>query len=197
MTPPAIHLEPLGHEIFVVRGLLAPSVCEHIIQVANSQKFEPAGVLVDAVDREVRSTEMWRLGAADPLAKSTNDLLMSQVVAVQRLLHKEYGVAFPIAENFSILRYQIGQFYQRHVDNILLANRFQEVQQGIPTRDISVVGYLNDGFEGGETYFDRQDIKVTPEAGTVAVFPSYFTHPHQSLPVTAGQKYAFTTWLFH
>lgn len=197
MTTTDLHLESLGHEIYFVRGLVPPSVCTHIIEVANSQKFEPAGILVNAVDKDVRSTDMWRLGAADPMAKSTNELLMSQVVPVQRLLHQHYGVAFPIAENLTILRYQVGQFYQRHVDNILLANRFQEVKQGIPTRDISVVGYLNDGFEGGETYFDRQDIKVTPEAGAAIVFPSYFTHPHQSLPVTAGEKFAFTTWLFH
>jgi len=190
-------LKSLGREIYLVRNLLAPAVCEHIIQVANSQKFEPAGILVDGVDQEVRSNDLWRLDQSETLAKSTNELLMSTVVVVQRLLHQHYGVQFPIAENFSILRYRVGHFYQRHVDNILLQSRFQEVQQGIPTRDISVVGYLNDGFEGGETYFDRQDIKVQPEAGAALVFPAYFTHPHQSLPVTKGEKYAFTTWLFH
>jgi len=197
MTTRSHTLTDLGHEIYLVRRLLEPSVCEHIIQVADAQQFEASGILLDQVDQEVRSSDIWRLGDSSPLAQSTNKLLMSNVVVVQRLLYELYGVKFPIAENFSILRYQTGQFYQRHVDNILLASRFQEVQQGIPTRDISVVGYLNDGFQGGETYFDRQDIKITPEAGSVLVFPSYFTHPHQSLPVTTGTKYAFTTWLFH
>jgi len=197
MTTLSHTLTDLGHEIYLVRNLVEPSVCEHIIQVANSQQFEASGILVDQVDREVRSSDFWRLGDHDSLAQSTNKLLMSKVMVVQRLLSEHYGIKFPIAENFSVLRYQTGQFYQRHVDNILLASRFQELKQGIPTRDISVVGYLNDGFEGGETYFDRQDIKVTPEAGAALVFPSYFTHPHQSLPVTKGTKYAFTTWLFH
>ncbi|MBD1909648.1 MULTISPECIES: 2OG-Fe(II) oxygenase [unclassified Leptolyngbya] len=197
MTTLSHTLTDLGHEIYLVRNLLAPSVCEHVIQVADSQQFEASRTLGDDIDLTVRGGDIWRLGDPAPLAQSTNKLLMSQVVVVQRLLYEHYGMKFPVAENFSILRYQTGQFYQRHVDNILLANRFQEVRRGIPTRDISVVGYLNDGFQGGETYFDRQDIKVRPEAGSVLIFPAYFTHPHQSLPVTTGTQYVFTTWLFH
>ncbi len=195
MTQPT--LTPLGHEIYLLRELLEPSFCQHIIQVAECQQLQPAGILLKDVDKDVRSNETWKLGDSDPLAQSTNQLLMGKLKTLQNLLFEHYGIHFPYAENCSILRYRAGQFYQRHVDNILLASRFQEAQQGIPTRDISVVGYLNDGFEGGETYFDRQAIKVIPEAGSVLVFPSYFTHPHASLPVQSGEKYAFTSWLFH
>jgi prolyl 4-hydroxylase len=107
------------------------------------------------------------------------------------------SVTFTDLKICSILRYQPGQAYKRHVDNLLLSSRLEEVAQGVPTRDISIVGYLNQGFEGGETYFDRQNLKVKPQTGHVIVFPSYYTHPHQSLPVTRGCKYAFTSWLFH
>jgi prolyl 4-hydroxylase len=78
-----------------------------------------------------------------------------------------------------------------------LSSRFEEIAQGVPTRDVSIVGYLNEDFTGGETFFDRQNIKIKPQKGSAIVFPSYYTHPHQSLPVDTGQKYAFTTWLFH
>lgn len=195
MTAP--FLTPLGHDIFLVRHLLAPSLCEHIIQVAECCSFQPAGILLEAVDRQVRSNDLLKLGGAEPLLRSTNDLLLGQVAIAQSLLFQEYGIPFPYAEPCSILRYREGQFYHRHVDNLLLSSRFQELEQGIPTRDISVVGYLNETFEGGETHFDRQGITVTPEAGAVLLFPSYFTHPHESLPVKQGQKYAFTSWLFH
>jgi prolyl 4-hydroxylase len=190
-------LIPLGAEIFLVKNLLEPGLCQHIIQVAESCQFETAGILLDQVDPGVRSNDLLRLGGSDSLGRSLNQLLLQQLVTVQQLLYQEYGIRFPYAEPCSILRYQVGHFYQRHVDNLLLASRFQEVEQGIPTRDLSIVGYLNDDFKGGETYFDRQEIKVKPEAGAVLIFPSYFTHPHASLPVQAGQKYAFTSWLFH
>jgi len=160
-------------------------------------QFQTANILIDSVDTQVRSNDMLRLGGTDPLLNSTNELLCKHVAIAQHLLYQEYGVQFPYLEACTVLRYREGQFYRRHIDNLLLASRFQEVQQGIPTRDISVVGYLNDDFEGGETYFDRQDVKVKPEAGAVVVFPAYFTHPHESLPIHSGQKYAFTSWMFH
>lgn len=190
-------LTPLSHEIFLVNNVLEPEICQRIIQVTETSQTGSAGILMNTVDNRVRSSDLLQLGGSDPLLRSTNELLFSRLVIVQQLLSQTYGIKFPYAEPCSVLRYRAGQFYKRHVDNILLSSRFQEVEQGIPTRDISVVGYLNDNFEGGETYFDRQSVKVKPRAGSILVFPAYFTHPHESLPVAKGEKYAFTSWLFH
>lgn len=197
MNTHAPSLTALGSEIFLVKGLLEPSLCQHLIQVTHHCELQAADILIEQVDDQVRSNDLLRLGGEDPLLNSTNQLLFGKLVIVQQLLYQAYGVKFPYAEPCTILRYRAGQFYKRHIDNLLLASRFQEVEQGIPTRDISIVGYLNDGFEGGETYFDRHDLKVKPEAGAVLVFPAYFTHPHASLPIGKGEKYAFTSWLFH
>ena len=190
-------LIPLSSDIFIVNDVLEPEVCQHIIEVTEACQLGTAGILVNTVDNRVRSSDLLQLGGSDPLLRSTNELLFNKIVIVQRLLYEAYGIKFPYAEPCSVLRYREGQFYKRHVDNLLLSSRFQEVEQGIPTRDISIVGYLNDGFEGGETFFDRQNVKVKPKAGSVLVFPAYFTHPHESLPVIKGEKYAFTSWLFH
>jgi prolyl 4-hydroxylase len=78
-----------------------------------------------------------------------------------------------------------------------LSSQFEEVTRNVPIGDVSVVGYLNEDFTGGETFFDRQDVKVKPQQGSAIVFSSDYTHSHQSLPVITGQKYAFTSWLFH
>jgi len=187
----------LGHEILLVENLLDPILCQHIIQVAECLEFDPAKILMGAVDGEVRSGGLLPLDGPEPLKQSTQDLLYGKIKFIQALLFDRYGIHFPQVETFSILRYQAGESYRRHVDNLLLANRMMELAQGIPTRDVSIVGYLNQDFEGGETYFDRQDIKIRPQTGTVLVFPSYFTHPHQALPVISGVKYAFTTWLYY
>lgn len=191
-------LKDLGSEILLVEDLLEPSLCQHIIQIAECCQFKPSSILVNVVDTDVRSSGILPLGDKEgALQGSTNQLLLKKVEVIQQLLFKHYGIKFPHAEMCSILRYLPGQSYKRHVDNLLLASRFVEVANGIPTRDISVVGYLNDDFEGGETLFDRQNIKVKPQRGSVLVFPAYYTHPHQSLPVVRGKKYSFTSWLFH
>lgn len=187
----------LGSDILLMENLLEPTLCKHIIDVAECCHFQPSEILIKTVDRDVRSSGILALDLNNPLQRSTNDLLIGKIRIIQEMLFKVYGVKFPHAETCSILRYLPGQSYKRHVDNVLLTSRFQELEQGIPTRDISVVGYLSSDCEGGETLFDRQNIKVKPEAGSVVVFPAYYTHPHQSLPVTRGKKYAWTSWLYH
>jgi predicted 2-oxoglutarate/Fe(II)-dependent dioxygenase YbiX len=187
----------LGSDIFLVENLLDLSLCAHIIQIAECCQFTAAGIEVDRVAQDIRSNDLLYLDGPGPLLRSTNRLLLEKVAWVQQFLVQIYGVGFPHAETCSILRYGPGQYYKRHVDNLLLSGRLDEAAKGVPTRDVSIIGYLNQDCEGGETYLDRQGIKVKPQAGSVLVFPSYYTYPHQSLPVTAGVKYAFTTWLFH
>lgn len=195
MTSP--RLLDLGQDILLVEKLLDATLCQHIIQVAECIQFDPSKILMGVVDREVRSGGLLPLDGDDPLQKSTQDLLYEKIKIIQGLIYGHYGIDFPNVERFSILRYRVGEGYRRHVDNLLLASRMMEVAEGIPTRDISIVGYLNQDFSGGETFFDRQDVKVIPQTGSVLVFPSSFTHPHQALPVQWGVKYAFTTWLYY
>ena len=190
-------LTDLGNEIFVVEELIEPSLCEHILQITEQFNLKKAAIELTKVDQQIRSNSSLLLDNKDSLLQSTNDLLLSKIAVIQKLLLQHYGIAFPHAETCSILRYESGEFYRRHVDNLLLASRFQEVTQGVPTRDVSIVGYLNEDCEGGETYFDRQDLKVKPKTGSVLIFPSFWTHPHQSLPVIEGVKYSFVTWLYH
>ncbi|UZQ53894.1 2OG-Fe(II) oxygenase [Trichothermofontia sichuanensis B231] len=192
-----LSLTHLGAEILWIQEFLDPSLCQHLIQVAETYGFAQAGIEVARLDAQIRSNDLLDLGSDHPLLASTNQLLLTKVRQIQTLLHEYYGIAFPHAEACSILRYRQGQFYRRHVDNLLLSSRLEEAQQSLPTRDISIVGYLNDDFEGGTTWFDRQNLEIKPQTGSVIIFPAYYTHPHQSLPVTRGQKYAFTTWLFH
>jgi hypothetical protein len=54
---------------------------------------------------------------------------------------------------------------------------------------------LNDGYEGGELHFPRQGVtnREVP-VGTIIAWPSLVTHPHETLPITSGTKYALTIW---
>ena len=186
----------LGADILLVEQLLDSTLCSHILQITECCEFKQAEIELETVKTQIRSNELLYLSSENSLLNSTNQLLLGRVAIIQQLLYQYYNV-IPHAEACSILRYQSGQYYKRHIDNLLLASRLDEIAQGIPTRDISIVGYLNEDFEGGETFFDRQNLKVKPQSGSVLVFPSYYTHPHQSLPVLKGKKYSFTTWLFH
>ena len=191
-------LTPLGADIFRIEGLLEPYLCRHIIDVAQVHTFQPATVELERLDRSARDNDLLYLdNNHNSLLSSTNQLLLEKIAIVQELLLRHYGIKFPHAEGCRLLRYKPGQQYKRHVDNILLTSRMEEAARGIPIRDVSIVGNLNDDFEGGELLFDRQRIKVPAIQGSAIVFPSNYIYPHRALPVRKGCKYSFTTWLYH
>ena len=47
---------------------------------------------------------------------------------------------------------------------------------------------LNEGYEGGELYFPRQEITYKPKMGEIVVFPGGITHPHRVNSVTDGER---------
>lgn len=66
---------------------------------------------------------------------------------------------------------------------------------GTATRQISVVGYLNDVDEGGETVFPHWGIAQRPTRGTVLLFPASFAFSHLARPPVSNTKIAIVTWL--
>lgn len=66
--------------------------------------------------------------------------------------------------------------------------------QGISSRVLSVLLYLNDDYEGGEIEFRHSGIKFKPEAGSVLFFPSNFLYVHEVYPITKGPRYALPNW---
>ncbi len=78
-------------------------------------------------------------------------------------------------------------------------NRFHEHADAwsIPTatRQLSVIAYLNDVADGGETVFPQLGIEVKPRKGTVLAFPSSFVFTHEGRVPRSGPKYIAVSWL--
>ncbi len=54
---------------------------------------------------------------------------------------------------------------------------------------------LNEGYTGAELDFPQQNFRNTDvPVGSLLVWPSLVTHPHQSLPLLTGTKYSLTIW---
>jgi predicted 2-oxoglutarate/Fe(II)-dependent dioxygenase YbiX len=89
-----------------------------------------------------------------------------------------------------LVYWPIGKSMEVHADS-----QYQDGSPGkFPWRKISGVLYLNDDYEGGETYFPEQNIKYTPEAGHLIMFPSDLTHPHGVTEVIKGDRYTLPIW---
>tara|TARA_B100001250_G_scaffold114351_3_gene96804 strand:- start:14525 stop:15166 length:642 start_codon:yes stop_codon:yes gene_type:complete len=64
-----------------------------------------------------------------------------------------------------------------------------------PYRELVTILYLNDDFEGGETEFLYQSVRIKPKTGKYVIFPAAWTHTHRGNPPIGGTKYICTSWV--
>lgn len=104
-----------------------------------------------------------------------------------------YGVDFEWFERPQILRYPPGGKYDPHADaeHIDAATRRWVRAQD---RDISVLLYLNNGYEGGAIAFPDLDYAIKPETGMLLAFPSDHRYLHAARPTTSGMRYVIVSW---
>jgi len=118
---------------------------------------------------------------------------------LQSLWQDIYDSAFPAVEDYraeynimplkyweamNFVKYNPGQHFMEHHDHGFSYNC-----------TVSLVGYINDDYEGGELFFRLQNLKIKALAGDLYVFPSNFMYPHQAMPVITGTKYSIVTML--
>lgn len=63
------------------------------------------------------------------------------------------------------------------------------------TRQVSVVAYLNDVAQGGETVFESLDVSQRCEKGSMLFFPSNYLYHHSARPPESNEKAVVVTWL--
>lgn len=85
-------------------------------------------------------------------------------------------------------RYKKGTMMATHCDHI--HSLFDGEEKGIPI--LSIVGALNDDYDGGELIILDQTIKL--KKGQIVIFPSNFLYPHHVNEVTEGTRYTFVSW---
>jgi predicted 2-oxoglutarate/Fe(II)-dependent dioxygenase YbiX len=78
------------------------------------------------------------------------------------------------------LRYSPGQRFRPHFDGAFQRDEDER-------SEITVLVYLNEGCEGGDTAFCDHDLRVTPRRGMALLFQHHVLH--EGSPVTAGRKY--------
>lgn len=91
-------------------------------------------------------------------------------------------------EAIQVLEYSSNQEYKFHHD---ISNDPNSKEYH---RQISVVLYLNNNFEGGATEFPHQTFKPLPGYGLF--FPSNWCFPHSGQKVLSGKKRVVVTWYY-
>lgn len=100
--------------------------------------------------------------------------------------HSWQGYSYP-----KYNKYVPGTQMKEHCDHI--KDMFDGNKKGVPI--LTVLGALNDGYEGGE-FVLFEDKVYTLEKGDTIVFPSNFLYPHRVNEVTKGTRYSFASWVW-
>jgi len=99
----------------------------------------------------------------------------------------------PWLTKFSPIRfnkYPIGTMMREHYDHI--HSIFDGKMKGVPI--ISIVGQLNEDYEGSEFYCRGRKIEL--KTGDILLFPSGIVYPHMVKETTKGIRYSFVSWAF-
>ena len=129
----------------------------------------------------------------DNFFMSDNDVYAEILKSYSYLAIKKYCQMFPrlLVTDMStprLNRYNTGTIMREHVDHIHTI--FDGQRKGIPS--ITILGGLNDDYEGGEFSICGRDVPL--KAGQIVIFPSNYIYPHGVKEVTSGTRYSFVSW---
>ncbi len=95
-------------------------------------------------------------------------------------------------ESPQLLYYPVGGKYDVHNDSESFKNGKLE---RVCERDVTLLIYLNDDYEGGELEFPDWGVTFRPKSRTLIAFPSYIEFSHRVHPVTKGERYTLVSWI--
>jgi predicted 2-oxoglutarate/Fe(II)-dependent dioxygenase YbiX len=160
------------------------------LSVFDPDKTNATGQTSWIVDKQTRDTQIVPMGSLYP---KIEDLFRN---AVREIINPFYQCEVDSSEIPQVLSYGIGGHYKPHIDgeSIWMTPRGEKIWKKSTDRDLSIVFYLNDDFEGGDFIFPELKIRVRPEPGMMVCFPSNHHYMHGVEKITKGKRYSIVSW---
>jgi predicted 2-oxoglutarate/Fe(II)-dependent dioxygenase YbiX len=160
------------------------------LSVFDPQKTNQTGQTSWVVDKQTRDTQIVPMGNLYP---KIEELFRN---TVREIINPFYQIQVDSSEIPQVLSYSVGGHYKPHIDgeSIWVTPRGEKIWKKSTDRDLSMVFFLNDDFEGGDFVFPDLKVRVRPEPGMMVCFPSNHNYMHGVEPVTRGKRYSIVTW---
>lgn len=120
------------------------------------------------------------------------------VTRIERRLSQIMNIPIENGDGLQVLQYTPGQEYQPHFDFFAETSRAGAANNRIST----IVMYLNDVEEGGETTFPKLHLSIFPSKGMAVYFEYFYSDQelndltlHAGTPVIKGEKWVATMWM--
>jgi predicted 2-oxoglutarate/Fe(II)-dependent dioxygenase YbiX len=175
----------IGH----YKGAIKPELCNRITNSNGYKWSKHQWTFYDTiVDTSNKTNEFDVTYNIDRVSKLIINQAINECLDIYSLQHR---IICRSHSNLRINRYSQGHNIDSHYDHI--TSLFNESKKGIPV--LSIVGLLNDNFEGGKFYF-WDDYEMDLKQGDIIIFPSIFAYKHATTTVTLGNRWSFVSWAY-
>ncbi|RFU71480.1 2OG-Fe(II) oxygenase [Peribacillus saganii] len=175
--------EPL---IVVLGNVLSDEECDELIKLSKD-RMQRSKLGVTREVNEIRTS--------DSMFFQENE--SEFITIIEKRISSIMNIPIEHGDGLQILRYTPGQQYKSHFDY------FSSTSSAAKNNRIStLIMYLNDVEQGGETFFPKLNFSVSPKKGMGVYFEYFYNDPslneltlHGGAPVIAGEKWIATQWM--
>lgn len=185
-----------NYEICEIADFLTSDECDIIRKIAEQRELEQSTVVNDdgisVIDLYTRKSFQTWLKNKECLTTQKIAKMVSDIVDV------------PIAhqEKLQVVAYRPGGYYRQHYDASYHPDVIANTHRGCGPRIYTILIYLNDDFEGGETFFEWANLTVKPKKGKAIIFQNLDANLdlipeslHAGLPISNGIKWIANKWV--
>ncbi len=188
------------YTILEIPKLLTPEECDEIMETAKAIGMEDSTVLnygdeplIELDKKHRKSKQVW-------LPDSKGPLFEKIAIITQKLTN----LPTENQEMLQIVSYEEGGRFNDHYDGCIYEdiNYCNKINRNAGERKATLIMYLNDNFEGGETEFVNLNIKIKPKKGKAILFinttddqKNIKESMHRGHPVYKGEKWICTKWI--
>jgi len=165
--------------------------CGKLCEIAETSNVEDAGVHRDGklyIDPNYRKTK--RILLNQGLFQEIGASLLS----IKPHIEEYFQTTLQGLQGIQFLQYNPGDYFQTHADEF--------EQPSDSSRKISIILFLNSGFEGGDfvLYKDADHYRagngfhILPEIGLLIAFSSYLLHEVEE--ILTGKRFSLVSWFY-
>jgi prolyl 4-hydroxylase len=182
-----------------IYDLLNHEECDILINLAKAKGLEPSRVSsfakgkTNSADIDYRNSEQaWLYDSEHPVVKKISDFS-----------EKITGIPKKNQERLQVAHYNEKGKFEEHYDSCYVDDEefCNKINRGAGNRRTTLLIYLNDDFDNGETNFVELGLKIKPEKGKAILFSStdnednlLFYAKHKGNVVLNGEKWIATKW---
>jgi hypothetical protein len=186
----------LSDYIYIQRGVMSKDFCRSIIEnnrnideTWQSHQWSYFDHEQNTIKNVTKENELLVKFEVEEIDKLKDFTIQSANAYIDEMSKIDIGIQYRGISNPRINRYITGSDMKQHHDCIISL-----FEKGMGAPVLSVVGVLNDDYEGGD-FIMFDNTKIDLNAGDILIFPSNFAYTHRVNTVTQGERWSFVSWM--